>query len=344
MAANPKTPSKRPKNVASKPDQGASRSGGVKRLYRLLRLIYLMQREALDAKTLMAHVGVSRATFFRCLDQLTQAGIPHYYDPDAHGYRIRGDWFLPPLQFTFDEVLAVLSLAPSGRHAHPALEAVHSGLLKMVNALPTSLREEIRPLLPHVQHHGTPQSLPCDRDYYGLVVNAFRHRRVVKARYYSVREDVEFDTVLRIHAVFFHRHSWYLMAYSDRDRGTRTFKLSRFLDMAVTRQRYTIPAHFALSQVLSGSWGIITDGPGYDVSIRFHGRGAHYVRETLWHPKQKITDLPNRECRLEVFVNGFDELVPWILSWGPLAKVEAPEELRQAVRKEIEAMLAAQNT
>lgn len=324
------------------------RGDGVKRLYRLLHLIYLMQREPLGVEEMMARLEIGRATFFRCLKQLETAEVPYAFDAESGGYRIHGDWFLQPLNFTFDEALALLAQAPADNGlwgGHPALAILHSGMLKLANALPASFRTELLELLPRVQHSAHPQPIPGDHDFYPVAVDAFRRRRVVKARYYSVREDAEFDTALGIHAVFFHRHGWYVMAHSSRDDGMRVFKLSRFLSMTPTSARFVRDSDFSLDTALDGSWGIIAGkGTPSKVSIRFIGRGAQYARETRWHAAQKIIELPNRECRLEVNVNSFDELIPWILSWGPLAVVEEPEALRLAIRQELEQMIAQQQT
>ena len=337
-----KTPSTPRRTDSARPRRG----DGVKRLYRLLHLIYLMQREPLGVDEMMVRLGISRATFFRCLKQLDAAEVPYAFDAESGAYRIYGEWFLQPLNFTFDEALALLAQAPvdSGPWGgHPALATLHSGMLKLANALPASFRSELLELLPRVQHSAHPQPVPTDHDFYPLAVDAFRRRRMVKARYYSVREDAEFDTALGIHAVFFHRHSWYVMAHSSRDGGMRVFKLSRFLSMTTTSARFARDPDFSLNAALGGAWGIIAgEGAPSKVSIRFTGRGAQYARETRWHAAQKIIELPNRECRLEVTVTGFDELIPWILSWGPLAVVEEPETLQLAIREELTKTLAAQ--
>ena len=315
------------------------RGDGVKRLYRLLHLIYLMQREPLGLEELMKRLGVSRATFFRCLKQLETAEVPYAFDAESGSYRIYGDWFLPPLNFTFDEALALLAQAPADDRSwsdHPALATLHSGMLKLANALPASFRAELLELLPRVQHRAHPHAVPAEHDFYSVAVDAFRRQRVVKTRYYSAREDVEFDTTLRIHAVFFHRHGWYVMGHSERDGGMRVFKLTRFLSMTPTKARFVRDPDFSLGTALDGAWGIIVgNGNPTRVCIRFRGRGAQYARETRWHATQNITELANRECRMEVTVNSFAELVPWILSWGPLATVEEPPELRERLKQEI---------
>jgi hypothetical protein len=62
--------------------------------------------------------------------------------------------------------------------------------------------------------------------------------------------------------------------------------------------------------------------------------------ETVWHPEQKIEKLPGGGVRLTL---PFDEptyleLKPWILSWGPSARVIGPRELKDQVVSDIRKM------
>ena len=311
-------------------------------VHRLLKLIVRIQRgPPPKIRELSEFLDVSRRTVQYDIQALIDAGFPVYTHSPHGGFYIRADFFLPPLQFSFEEALAVLAMGPHGGR-HPAPSALHSGLMKVANALSPSLWSTIQEALPRIRYHLRPHEEASPNHHYELLVGALQDKKAVAARYFSVREDAEFDTEIEPYAVFFHRHSWYVIGYSCRDQGTRTFKLSRFQTLERTNRRYKPPRNFDFDRSMSGAWGIITDGPGHDVKIRFRGRGVHYVKETRWHPSQRITLLPNHECRLEVTVNGFDELIPWILSWGRLVVVEEPEVLRLAIKQELEEMLAQQ--
>ena len=84
----------------------------ISRIYRLLRLITLLQGgRTYTARELARELEVSRRTIFRDLNMLELAHIPYYYDPKRGGYKINRHFFLPPINLTLSEALAVLMLA-----------------------------------------------------------------------------------------------------------------------------------------------------------------------------------------------------------------------------------------
>lgn len=70
-----------------------------------------------------------------------------------------------------------------------------------------------------------------------------------------------------------------------------------------------------------------------DVVLRFRPDQAPYVRERLWHPSQKLTDLPDGGVELRFRAGGPFEIRRWTLSWGEAVEVMSPQELRKAVKQ-----------
>jgi proteasome accessory factor B len=55
------------------------------------------------------------------------------------------------------------------------------------------------------------------------------------------------------------------------------------------------------------------------------------VRETTWHPSQRLREEPDGALRFEVTVAGPIEIRLWILSWGDAVEVLEPAGLRADV-------------
>jgi predicted DNA-binding transcriptional regulator YafY len=56
------------------------------------------------------------------------------------------------------------------------------------------------------------------------------------------------------------------------------------------------------------------------------------MAETRWHPTQTITPHPDGSCLFECEVDGLDEIVWWVLGYGPHAHVLRPTALCDLVR------------
>jgi len=121
--------------------------------------------------------------------------------------------------------------------------------------------------------------------------------------------------------------SWYLFAYDLKRREMRTFVLSRIREVKITDRGFSKPKSFDIQKHLKNSFGVVQGAGKHDVRIRFDAFAAQLIREHIYHPTQKIEDLPNGELELCISLSSFDEITPWILSWGEHAVVISPKEL-----------------
>ena len=80
-------------------------------------------------------------------------------------------------------------------------------------------------------------------------------------------------------------------------------------------------------------------GEAQTVRVRFSADIAEYIKEKTWHDSQSISDLEDGDILFEARVAGIEEIKYWILRWGSKAEVLSPPELKDAVRREAEAMV-----
>src|SRR6056297_1482272 len=118
----------------------------VSRVYRLLSLITLLQGgQGYTADQLAEELQVSRRTVFRDLNMLEMAHIPYYFDAERRSYRISEHFFLPPVNLTMTEALAMLMMTGRMRRQNqlPLLAAGTRAAMKLENALPEAIRGQI---------------------------------------------------------------------------------------------------------------------------------------------------------------------------------------------------------
>ena len=111
-------------------------------------------------------------------------------------------------------------------------------------------------------------------------------------------------------------------------------KIERIEAIEKLRESFDRPADFSVESYLESSFGVIREDP-FDVEIIFGADVSEYVRSRVWHPSQKCRELDGGRIRMNLHVGGEFELVSWILSFGPSAKVIAPEKLRRRVESEL---------
>ena len=73
--------------------------------------------------------------------------------------------------------------------------------------------------------------------------------------------------------------------------------------------------------------------PRHAIKLHFSAKVADTVSETQWHATQRITEHNDGSITADFDIDGLDEIVWWILGYGPNCTVEAPNELREKIAR-----------
>ena len=287
-----------------------------------------------NAEALAQACEVSRRTIFRDLDALRQSGVPLSYDDRGQRYHIPETYFLPPTNFTPEEVLALIVLCHDlgDRAQLPFFEPARSAALKLASNLPDRLRERLR-ATGHAVVVRMPPANPLDgqKPIYEQLLDAISQRQSVRIRYRGPIEG-EISTRLHPYRLLFSRRSWYAIGRSSLHRGTRTFNVGRIRELEPLDDGYQIPRGFSIERYLRNAWHLIPEpGPDQEVLVRFSKLVAQNVAEVNWHKTQRVSFNEDGTLDFRVRVSGLREISWWILGYGDQAEVLRPPELRRIV-------------
>jgi CRISPR-associated endonuclease/helicase Cas3 len=128
----------------------------------------------------------------------------------------------------------------------------------------------------------------------------------------------------------------YLIGDSDVHGGIATFKIERIERAALTNETFTIDEGFDDQQLLRYAWGIwYGENAPVTVKLRFApGDAARRLKESIWHPTQKIEDAADGGCLWSAQVAEWQEMVPWVRGWGADVEVVEPKSLRETLMGE----------
>lgn len=316
--------------------------GKIKRLERLVSLITLIQGHGdLTVARLAAEYRVTERTVFRDLEALKEAGVPIAYDPEKCGYQIRPDFFLPPVQLTLDEALAICALGEQvgGKGQVPFLAVAARAVDKVRGQLPMALRDELERVQGHIEIELARASTAGEAlDVYGRVRQAIANRRALQCTYDSASHasgrPTRSDRPFRFdpYALMFNLRAWYAVGLHHGHKEIRTLRLSRFTMAKLTDKPYSIPDNFTLKGYLKNAWRMIPGKKSHDVEIVFDREFADTISETRWHHTQQATENDDGTLTFRATVDGLDEIVWWVLGMGPHCVVRRPKELADTVR------------
>jgi len=288
------------------------------------------------AADLARRLGVTERTVYRDLAILTDLGIPHYLDEATGGYRVRKDFFLPPVHLSASESLALLVLAERiGQTEQIAMTGPAARAIEKIRGqLPSRVLDEIGDVDKHI-HVQLPATGPAGeaiRDVFGLMQQSIRTRRVLRCQYESLNNETD-TTEFLFHpfTLSFEQRAWYAIGHHSNRGEVRRLKLNRFVAIALTDKPYAIPNDFSPDTFRGNAWRMIRGDQTYSVVITFDPEVAETVSDTNWHPTQEIEDHADRSITFRCEVEGLDEIVWWVLGYGPHAMVREPKELAERV-------------
>jgi proteasome accessory factor B len=315
----------------------------VSRIYRILRLITLLQSgRSFTPDELAAELEISRRTVFRDLNMLEMARIPYYFDPDCGGYRISEHFFLPPVNLTLTEALAMLVLAGRvrGQEHLPLLSHGSRAALKLQSVLPEPIRSQVSEVIDRVSFSLGPVS-----DHQGMdgtfdqLTAAVAGRKVCRIEYDSFQDRRLLDLEVRPLRLIFQTRAWYLLAYSTLHGEVRTFKMMRIRKLLVTGKTFDRPKESPGEDLFGQAWSMIPEGTIYQVHLRFAPKVAGNVAEVQWHRSQQVQRHADGSADFHVQVDGLGEITWWILGYGDQVEVISPPALRERVAAVAKAML-----
>jgi len=122
----------------------------------------------------------------------------------------------------------------------------------------------------------------------------------------------------------------------------RTFAIERIEDLALLEERFT-PIEELPADAFPHSLGVHS-GPPERVEIEFQPAVADYVGAREWHPSQRIEPHDGGALRVTLDVCLDRALHSWILSFGPFARVVAPQHLVREIAEQFQEARARYET
>jgi predicted DNA-binding transcriptional regulator YafY len=278
---------------------------------------------------------LNRTTLWRDLNEMTA-----YVDQSDGRYVVDRTRCPVPVEFRLDEAMALYLaarlLVDGTDRRYPA--AAHA-LLKLGRAVQTTA-----PLIgEQVRRTGEVMESSARREDPHFIANlqqittAWAQRRMVRLHYRKNPQER-----LKTHEVapYFIEPSAvgqcsYLGGRREPPGELRTYKIERIERVEVLDRRYELPPDFDLAEHLKHAWGIwTTDGEPVEVALRFVPQAAARVRESRWHPSERLEPQPDGSLVWRAWVAETTEMLYWIKGWGALVEVLAPAELRAILAQE----------
>lgn len=308
---------------------------------RLITLIMLLQRQPnLSGTQLARELNVSVRTVQRYISMLDEMGIPVYAEHGPYGgYALVRGYKMPPLVFTPEEAVAIyLGTSLVAAVWDPLYqESVRGALAKLDNVLPDEQRAEVARARQTLLAMGLTQADPGHSGpYLKTLWAAIQQRRVVHMVYRGRNQPEplprDFDPYVLV-------HGWsrqYCVGYCHLRQGIRSFRVDRMLELTLLDQAFEVPADFDLEAYVAAE-------PYFQrrvqVRLYFGPEAALQALDNQTH-WDKLEEQPDGSTFVTFEVPDVEVAATIVMSYGYLAEIGEPEELRALVRERARAVAA----
>jgi len=322
------------------------RNAEVIRQWTILREIEQARGVGVTIDDLAARCEVTTRTIRRDLQALEQAGFPLYDNNDHDDGRTR--WTINGQAFkglsaglTLSELCALYfsrtlrqSLAGT-----PFRDDVERAFEKLASVLTPHMRQFLDQLPRVIATKPDPlrRRLGGTREQQQIIARALEatlHSRQARITYHSKSSERTKSYLVHPYRLAYAQGGLYLLAYVPEYEEIRTFAVERVQNISLLEERFT-PIEDLPDAAFPHSLGVHS-GPPERIAIEFDAAVAEYVRAREWHPSQHIDEGAGGAVTMTLDVCVDRALQSWILSFGPFARVRAPERLAREIAGQFE--------
>lgn len=319
--------------------EGGINLAGFRRIIEIHRLV--AEGAYPNCRSLADRFEVTQRTAERDIERLRdQFSVPIEYDRQRRGYFYTGPVDLPPMKFQEGEAIALFlgqRLLMQCRGT-PFEEFVVDAMEKIRLLLPATVEVSLDRVLSTVSFHADPlrgEEIEV-AERYQVLYRAIQNRVTVATDYFTPARQAVTRRELDPYHLRFMDGAWYCIAYCHLRGEVRTFALDRMMNLCETTSSFQIPSDFSVEDYLADSLSIERGEPR-KVVIEFDPGEAPYIRGKTWHKSQVVERLPDGSLRMTLTIGGLGEVKRWVMGLGGHAWVVEPEELREEIRRELDA-------
>jgi predicted DNA-binding transcriptional regulator YafY len=307
------------------------------RLFELQMLFWKSPQRRLRTPEIATMLDVSESTALRYLTKLTASGrLPLTKDGQLWVMAEDAAVELPSIRLTVTEAAALfvsarlLAQIYDERNGH-----VLRALLKLVGAMPHALVAHQQRLVDITRER---QQMQRDvSDIFEAIAMGWATQHQVRLFYTPLRGN-KFECVFEPYLLEPSGigRTIYILGRATPPGELRTFKLER-IEYAELLEKapFKVPADFDGPALLERAWGVMYgDEEPVEVHLRFSTWVERRVKETIWHPSQRIVDTQDG-CEMTLQIGDMLEIENWIRGWGDDCEVLAPASLREKIAKQV---------
>jgi predicted DNA-binding transcriptional regulator YafY len=183
-------------------------------------------------------------------------------------------------------------------------------------------------------------------EYLKPAYDSIAKKLALEIRYYSFKENKEFDFTVSPYFLKQYNKRWYLFGRShvkflENPMRLLNLPLDRIISLDVSKAKYILNDGPSPSAYFEDIIGVTfnENAKKEDILIKVKSEQFHYISSKPFHPSQKIIETDDNSVLIQISVIPNFELESQILSRGEYLKVISPESLKTRLSDRIKKMI-----
>lgn len=246
---------------------------------------------------------------------------------------------LPSVSYSVSEALALL-LAVQAGSSYGGVQQVE--LSAAVKRLTSVFPEDLRRIVEHLQENPPSQTDGRRTTILTQVLSAIsKSQRLHLVYQVASRGGDMTERDVDPYGIIPYERTWHLIGYCHLRQAVRVFKVDRIRSIEILPQRFTAPNDFDTERFLASGWGLMRglDLPVDDVILRVYPPAADWVAEGEWFEGERTEREEDGSVVYRASIQVTPEFQRWVLRYGQMVEVVAPDHLREWIAGEARAIV-----
>ena len=315
------------------------------RFYKIDNL--LQANGVVPVQRFLSELEVSLATFKRDIEYMRDRfNAPITWSKLDGGYSYAKGYSasqqeLPGLWFNSGEAYALLMMQALLSEMQPGLLGPHieplkarlRAIIESGNHPAVDVESRIRLLNVAARH--------VPERHFEVVAGALLSGQRLQITYYARGRGEASEREVSPQLLIHHRGNWYLGAWCHQKEAMRSFAMDSIQSAEGTSKESKAVTKKELDGFVGQGYGIFAGSKVRWAKLRFSAERARWVSREMWHPQQRTSEEETGELLMELPFTDTRELLMDVLRHGHHVQVLEPEDLKIAVKGELERALSA---
>jgi predicted DNA-binding transcriptional regulator YafY len=290
-------------------------------------LIQLQSRRVVKAQDIADRFAISLRTVYRDIRTLEEDGVPILGEAGV-GYTIMDGYRLPPVMFTREEAIALLTAEKLvAKMTDTATTTDHQSAMFKIKSV---LRSTEKDILDHIDNRieivqgRRPRPELMVINPLQTVLQAIAERKILQLGYTAYQQQETIRCVEPI-GVFYLDHYWHLIAFCRLRQDYRDFRMDRMSAIQLGNERFH-PIHPPLQDYLRN---LYPDRNLDRVVLRINKTIVRHLSEQKYYNGLVSEEEHDEYVDMTFLTYSSEGLVRWYLSFGDEAQILEPISLRE---------------